>query len=443
MRCVLFLTHPNFHTYMSMNHDKQNKINCPHCGEAIDVNAVLVHQLEEQMKTAYNKKLAETKAEFDQKNELFLQEKEKFADEKKRQKELVEQELETKLRQERAVLEQQIKLKFREEQDEQLIALKNELDEKSEQVKELYKTKAEIARLQREKEEMKLAVEADLQVKLNETLTQERDKIRKTEEEKNALKLMELQKQLEDQKRLTEEMKRKQEQGSMQLQGEVQELAIEEYLKNTFPLDLIDEVGKGANGADCLQRVNTRERINCGSIYYESKRAKDFKPAWIEKFKEDMRVQGADIGVLVTAVLPTGMERMGMKDGIWVCTLEEFKGLSLVLRQTLVQLSSALDSQENKADKMVMLYDFLTSNAFRMQIEAIVEAFSQMKIDLEKEKRAMKKIWKQRDSQIEKVISSTINMYGSIRGIAGNEIQAVAALELPGYDDDTEEDEED
>ena len=220
----------------------------------------------------------------------------------------------------------------------------------------------------------------------------------------------------------------------MQLQGEVQELAIEEWLAMQFPLDSIEEVKKGARGGDCIQVVNTHNRVNCGRIYYESKRTKDFQPSWIEKLKADMREKGADVGVLVTDAMPAGFERMGIKDGVWICTYEEFKGLCAVLRETVIQIGSAVSSQENKGDKMHMLYDFLTSNTFRMQVEAIVEGFSCMKNDLEKEKRAMQRIWKEREKQIDKVITNTIDMYGSIKGIAGNAIQAVRALELPGGD---------
>ena len=227
-------------------------------------------------------------------------------------------------------------------------------------------------------------------------------------------------------------MKRKQEQGSMQLQGEVQELAIEEWLAVQFPLDTIDEIKKGARGGDCIQIVNTRTNQNCGTIYYESKRTKDFQPTWIDKFKTDIREKGANIGVLVTEVMPSDMDRMGLKNGIWICNYEEFKGLSGVLRESIIQVNNALSSQENKGDKMHMLYDYLTSNSFHMQIEAIVEGFSSMKSGLDSEKRAMQRIWKEREKQIDKVITNTIDMHASIRGIAGNAIQAVKALELPG-----------
>jgi hypothetical protein len=316
--------------------------------------------------------------------------------------------------------------------------MQNELNLKQEQLKELNRTKAEIEQLKREKDMVKeqtlMEAEKALSIKLNE----ERDKIKKLEQDRTELTIKELHKQLEDQKRLTEEMKRKQEQGSMQLQGEVQELAIEEYLMAQFPLDTIDEIKKGARGGDCVQIVNTRTKQNCGTIYYESKRTKDFQPSWIEKFKTDIRIKGANIGVLVTDVYPSDMQRMGLKEGIWICSYEEFKGLCKVLRESIVQLDSALATQENKGDKMSLLYDFLTSNTFRMQIEAIVEGFSQMQSDLDSEKRAMQRIWKTREKQIEKVITNTIDMYGSIKGIAGNAIGEIKALELPGANLDEE-----
>jgi len=208
---------------------------------------------------------------------------------------------------------------------------------------------------------------------------------------------------------------------------------------NQFPLDVIAEVKKGARGGDCVQIVNTRNRQNCGMIYYESKRTKDFQPTWIEKFKNDLREKGAHIGVLVTDVMPADMDRVGLKEGIWICNFEEFKGLCKVLRESVIQLDLAVATQENKGDKMVMLYDFLTSNTFRMQVEAIVEGFSQMQSDLESEKRSMQRIWKQREKQIEKVITNTIDMYASVKGIAGSAVADIKALELGPSDDSSED----
>lgn len=394
-------------------------IQCPHCGESINVNDVLVHQIEAENKEKFQEKL----------NEL-AKERAQFEKDKERENELFEERLAQAKKTVEKTLQDKIKKQLEEEQKDSLAELQKELSDKSEKLKEFNKMQVQISKLQREKLEMKESIELENQKKFDAQILEEKEKIRKKVDDENALKFATLQKQLEDQKKLTEEMKRKQEQGSMQLQGEIQELAIEEYLTNQFPLDTIEEIKKGANGADCLQIVNTFESQNCGTIYYESKRTKNFSPAWIEKFKNDIREKKADIGVLVTEVLPSDMERMGLKDGVWICTFEEFKGLVTVLRQSIINLDIALQSQENKGDKMAMLYDFLTSTEFRMQIEGIVEGFSQMQDDLAKEKRAMQKIWSQREKQIDKVIANTVNMYGSIRGIAGNAIQTVKALEL-------------
>ncbi len=410
--------------------ENTSKIKCPNCHHEIDVQDVLAHQVEEKIRIEYQSKLESEKQKYDQQAEDLRKEKEAFRETKKKENELFQQKLEERLKGDRLHIETKLKSKFQEEHAEQLKFLQEELNEKSGQVKELNRFKADIERLKREKEELKESIEAEAQKTINQKISEEKERIRKVEAEKNELAIKELQKQLEDQKKLTEEMKRKQEQGSMQLQGEVQEIAIEDWLVTSFPLDTIEEIKKGARGGDCLQTVHTRNLQNCGTIYYESKRTKDFQAGWIEKFKSDMREKGADIGVLVTEAMPVDMERMGMRDGIWLCSYEEFKGLCFVLRDTIVRLSDALSAEENKGDKMNLLYNYLTSNTFRMQVEAIVEGFSQMKADLEKEKRSMQSHWKQREKQIEKVIANTIDMYGSVKGIAGNAVQSVPALEL-------------
>ena len=417
---------------------KESKINCPHCGGEIDVQHVLAHQLEEDIKKTYNSQLASEKLKFENQAKQLETEKIAFEEKKKRENELFQDRLDAKVKEEKALLEVKLKAKLEQEKGEEFKLLEKELNEQSEKLKELSRSKAEISKLIREKSELKEAIEAEAQKSLNQQLIEEKEKIRKIEHEKNELALRELQKQLDDQKKLTEEMKRKQEQGSMQMQGEVQELAIEDWLTTNFPLDTIEEIKKGARGGDCIQVVHTRNRQNCGTIYYESKRTKDFQPSWIEKFKNDIREKGADIGVLVTEAMPSDMERMGLKEGVWICTYEEFKALSLALRESIILVSNASIAQENKGDKMHLLYDFLTSKTFTMQVEAIVEGFTQMKIDLDSEKRAMQRIWKQREKQIEKVITNTIDMYGSVKGIAGSAIPEVKALELPTFSDEDE-----
>lgn len=408
----------------------QTTINCPSCGDAIDVNDILYHQVNEQLKKKYQDELRKERDSFSSKLSDLEEQRQALSAEKEKQGEAVESKVKDELRKREAVLTSKIKNEAVEEQKDAMKILQVELEEKSSKVQDLNKVAAQLEVLKREKNELEEKYKLEAEQKVTEQLSGEKDRIQREEHKKNELRFKELQKQLEDQKKLTEEMKRKQEQGSMQTQGEVQELAIEEWLAEKFPLDTIDEIKKGERGADCLQTVNTRSRQNCGSIYYESKRTKHFQASWIEKFKQDIQDRNASIGVLVTEVLPSDMQRMGLKEGIWICSFEEFKGICAVLRESLIQISSAIVTQENKGDKMGMLYDYLTSNEFKLQIEAIVEGFTQMKSDLESEQRSMRSIWKKREKQIEKVLLNTTGMYGSVRGIAGSAIQTIPELEL-------------
>lgn len=280
--------------------DQPTQVVCPNCGENIDVNTLLAHQLEEGLKSKYEAQKKRDMQQINEEKEALQQKKDAFEENKRKENEMFQERLELKLKEASKLQETKIKAKVDEEQSERIALIEKELDEKTNQIKELNRTKAEIEKLKREKSEIRELLEVELQQKLSTQLGEERLKIQKLEQEKNELKFRELAKQLEDQKKLTDDMKRKQEQGSMQLQGEIQELAIEEWLMSAFPLDTIDEIKKGTRGGDCMQIVNTRLRQNCGKIYYESKRTKDFQPTWIEKFKDDIRDRNANIGVLVT-----------------------------------------------------------------------------------------------------------------------------------------------
>jgi hypothetical protein len=301
----------------------------------------------------------------------------------------------------------------------------------------------EIAFLQKE-QELKTK-EQELEVRLQRRLLEERgvmgEKIRKEELEKISLKeteyqlrMKELEKQLDDQKKLAEEMRRKAEQGSMQLQGEVQELALEEMLRATFPFDAVEEVGKGIRGADCVQLVRNTFGQDCGKIIYESKRTKDFSRDWIEKLKADMRHLGADIAILVTHAMPKDMDRFGQRDGIWICTFAEVKALAYILRDGIIKVYNAGRSQENRGEKMHLLYDYLTSNEFGEQWKAIREGFMSMRLSIQRERDAMEKLWKAREKQLEKVLLNAAHIKGSIEGIAGSD-----SVDLRLTDDEEED----
>ncbi|PDX45554.1 Caldesmon [Helicobacter pylori] len=429
---------------------QENQITCPKCQTLIDVREALYKQIELEnqnkflaQQKEFEKEVNEKRAQYHTHLKMLEQKEEALKVREREQKaqfdEAVKQASALALQDERAKIIEEARKNAFLEQQKGLELLQKELDEKSKQVQELHQKEAEIERLKRENNEAESRLKAENEKKLNEKLDLEREKIEKALHEKNELKFKQQEEQLEMLRNELKNAQRKAELSSQQFQGEVQELAIEEFLKQKFPLDSVEEIKKGQRGGDCIQVVHTREFQNCGKIYYESKRTKEFQKAWVEKLKSDMREIGADVGVIVSEALPKEMERMGLLEGVWVCSFEEFKGLSAVLREGVIQVGLAKKSQENKGDKVDLLYHYLTSSEFSMQVNAIIEGFEQLRADLESEKRAMARIWKSREKQIDKVFEGTINMYGSIKGIAGNAIGQVKALKL-GYDEGDLED---
>jgi len=398
---------------------------CPNCGVEIDVNELLYHELDKQVQKKYQTKLAAEQSK-------LLARQQAIDTQQQELEQTIEKQLTESLHTEKIKLQKQVEA----DHLERINAMQSELAEKSKKVVELNKAQSEIERLKRQQDTLRSEIELDIEKKFSKQLSDESAKIKQQVTSQSEFKVAEREKVIDQLKKQLGEAQRQAEQGSMQLQGEVQEIAIEDWLKNAFPLDTIEEIKKGALGADTLQIVNTLNRESCGKIYYESKRTKSFQPQWVAKFKTDIQEKGADIGVLVTAAMPEGMRSLGQVEGVWVCTFEEFKNLSQVLRESIIHISQALVVQENKGDKMGMLYDFLTGSEFRMQIEAIVEGFTQLKTDLESEKRSMQSIWKKREKQIERVLLNTNFMYSSIKGIAGNAVQSIALLELDGENED-------
>ena len=402
-----------------------DSIECPKCGYTIDVSSALTERLRKENEAALAKeRMALKKAE------------ETLAAREADFEEVVARQLSERMATERKAL----KAELEKETADQVKSMQEELQEKSAKVKELNLLKAEHGKLERQMQEMAEEYEARAQQKIAAEVQRVKAEAVLKAEESAQMKLKEREKTIVDLRDALKAANQRAEQGSMQLQGEVQELAIEEWLQDTFPLDTIEEIKKGARGGDCVQQVNTRSKLRCGTIYYESKRTKTFQPAWIGKFKEDMREKGADIGVLVTEAMPSDMDAMGQVDGIWVCTFAEFKSLAVVLRRMVIELDMAVESSHNRGEKMGMLYDYMTGPEFKLTIESIVEGIASMHADLESEKRSMRRIWKKREKQIEKVVLSTTDMYGAIQGIAGlKALPSMSALELPGGEEDGEE----
>ncbi len=388
----------------------ESKIKCPSCGTMIDIDEVLNHQAEERMNEKMKLKEQELQA-----RERDFEEKRVRANEDYKQK--------LEADRQKIALEEADKatLKANEEFQLKLEQQQQELEKRKLENAEL--KEKELAFLKREEylREKEQELELQLQRKLSEEREIIEEKIVKQEQDKNELRFREYEKKIEQTQRALEEAQRKASQGSMQLQGEVQELALEALLKEAFPFDIIEEVGKGVRGADCVQTVRNNFGQPCGKIIYESKRTQAFSNEWIEKLKADMRAQNADIAVIVTQTMPKDMEKFGEKSGIWICTYQEVGALAHVLRSSILKVFSVTKSQENRGDKMHLLYDYLTSNEFGEQWKAIREGFLAMKHSIDTERNAMEKLWKAREKQLEKILLNASHISGSIEGIAGME----------------------
>lgn len=220
------------------------------------------------------------------------------------------------------------------------------------------------------------------------------------------------------------------EQNSMQIQGEIFEIAVEDYLKSQFPLDSVIPIGKGIKGGDAIHTINSRNKVKCGTILYESKNTKAFSNSWVEKIKADMLDKAIDIGVIVTNTYPKDMVRMGQRDEVWICSMEEFKALCFVLRETILMISRNDSAQQRRSSKKDLLYDFFSGTEYRMQVQSIVQAIVQMSEDLNAERRAMEAIWAKRRKQLEKITLNTTHSFASIEGIVGDSIVPIEALQI-------------
>ncbi|WP_026063312.1 DUF2130 domain-containing protein [Pedobacter arcticus] len=428
------------------------EVKCPNCSHSFPIEEVMAEEyknnLRKQMLDFQKKKDEEAR----KKDEEYQKKEQDFLQKEKQQASLFQQKLEQEKVQmqkqadsEKAQLQKQLEENLRKsiatDFENQLQLLQNANKEGEEKLKTARLKELDFLRKEADLKTKEAEMELSLQRKLQEERVTLSEQIRKQENEKShlketefQLKLKEYEQKLEAQNKLVDEMKRKSEQGSMQMQGESQELIVEQLLQSNFPFDVIAEVGKGVRGADCIQTVRNSSGQTCGKIIYESKRTKDFGGDWIEKLKKDKISVGADVAVIVTQCYPKGMDCFGEKDGVWICSFEELKAVTFVLRDGIVKLYAATKSQENRGDKMHMLYDYLTSSEFNNQWSAISEGFMSMKASIQTERNAMEKLWKSREKQLEKVLLNAVHISGSVEGIAGKD---VVKLNLTTEEDDT------
>ena len=317
------------------------------------------------------------------------------------------------------------------EKNKQLAELQQVLRERETKLADAQKAQAELIRKQRELDDARRELDLTIEKRVQESLTDVRQKAKQEAEAALKLKVLEKEETISSMQRQIEDLKRKAEQGSQQLQGEALELELENLLRTRFPRDLIEPVAKGEFGGDVLQRVMGPLDQSCGTILWESKRTKNWSDLWLAKLRGDQRTAKADIALLVSNALPKGVDAFDLVDGVWVTEPRCAIPVAIALRQSLIELATARDAKKGQQTKMELVYDYLTGPRFRHRVEAIVEKFSDMQADLDRERKAMTRLWAKREAQIKGVIEATVGMYGDVQGIAGQALDEIEALTLP------------
>ncbi len=410
---------------------------CPKCKAEIKLNESLAAPLIEATRKQYEQQLAEKDSDIAAR-EKSMREKEKLLnDQQSKLDEQIADQVEEQLKKDRARIAAEESKKAKqaaatdlEEKSKELTELQEVLDTNNAKLAEAQKAQAELIRKQRELDDAKRELELTVETRVQEGLTATRDQAKKEAEEAMRLKVAEKEQTITAMQTQIEALKRKAEQGSQQLQGEVLELELENLLRAKFPYDAIEPVAKGEFGGDVLQRVVGSGGQAGGTILWESKRTKNWSDGWLSKLREDQRTAKAEIAVIVSVALPKDVETFEMVDGIWVTHPRATLPVAAILRQTLLEVALARQASEGQQTKTEMVYQYLTGPRFRQRVEAIVEAFSTMQEDLDKERKAIMRQWAKRDAQIDRVMNATVGMYGDLQGIAGKSLQEIEGLDV-------------
>jgi len=411
---------------------------CPNCTTEIRLTESLAAPLVADMRQQFERKLAKQEEDIGLREQSILEKEKQIA----KARHNIEEQVLVRLNEERTQLLQEASQKAKlgwalefEKKTQEVEALQAVLSAQNEKLTQAQKTQAEFMKKQRELEDARREVELTVEKRIASELEKVRSLAQKETEEGFKMKAMEREQLIASMQQKIAELKQKVEQGSQQLQGEVQELELEKLLREAFPLDTIQPVPKGEFGGDVLQCVFSQNGQACGSILWETKRTKNWHEAWLSKLRDDQRAAKAEVAVLVSQVLPKSVEVFDFVEGIWISAPRVALPLATSLRHALLQVGMAQQASEGQQTKTEMVYQYLTGSGFRQRIEAIVEAFSLMQEDLDKERKAMLKQWAKRETQINKVVEATLGMYGDLQGIAGKSMQEIEGLEFPALED--------
>ena len=419
---------------------------CPNCRTEIKLTESLAAPLIESTRRQYEQQLAQKDSDIAQREQAMRDKEKLLADARHKLDEQVASQVEEQLKKDRARItaEEARKAKLAaaadlEQSARDLADLQEVLKSRDAKLAEAQKAQADLIKKQRELDDAIREQQLTVEKRVQESLAVTRQQAKKEAEEEQKLKVMEKEQTIAAMQKQIEDLKRRAEQGSQQLQGEVQELELENLLRSKFPFDSIEPVPKGEFGGDVMHRVVSAGGQSSGTILWESKRTKNWSDGWLAKLREDQRTAKAEIAVIVSHVLPKGVETFEMVEGIWVTHPRAALPVAAILRQSLLELALARQASEGQQTKTEMIYQYLTGPRFRQRVEAIVEAFSTMQEDLDKERKAIMKQWAKREEQIERVMGATVGMYGDLQGIAGKSLQEIEGLEFKALADNTTE----
>jgi hypothetical protein len=409
-------------------------ITCPNCKSEIKLTESLAAPLIDATRRQYDQKIARKDAEVAEREAAIRDRAAALA----AQKAAIDDEIETKLKsgRERIAAEEAKKARLLvgtdlEQRSKELADLREVLKERDGKLAEAQKAQAELIRKQRELDDAKREMDLTIEKRVQQSLGTVRDKAKQEAEDGLKLKVAEKEEQIAGMQRQIEELRRKAEQGSQQLQGEVQELELEAMLRGKFPQDRIEPVPKGEFGGDVLHRVIGPLGQPCGTILWESKRAKNWSDGWLVKLRDDQRAAKAELALIVTHALPKGTQAFDLIDGVWVAEARCAVPVAIALRQSLIQLAAARQASEGQQTKAEMIYRYLTGPEFRHRIAALVEKFNDMREDLDRERKFVTKQWAKREQQITVAIGATVGMVGDLQGIAGRAIKEIDGLDVP------------
>lgn len=412
-------------------------ITCPKCKAEIPLTESLAAPIIEEARKDFAAQLEQKDLEISQREEDLRTEAKRLSDAKRSLDDEIAEKVAEGLKDERERIsaEEAKKAEFAVEKvvadkDKELEDLQGRLSSLDEKLAVAQEAQAELIKLRRELDDEKREMELTIQTRVQEDLENVREQAQREAETSLMLKVADKDAAIKSMQGTIEELKKKAEQGSQQLQGEVQEVVLEQILRSKFPIDSIEPIGKGEFGGDVLQTVVNSYGQAAGSILWESKRTKNWSNSWLEKLREDQRNAKADVSVLVTQALPKGVDTFDLVDGVWVASLRAVSPIATALRSALIEINQAKQTSEGQQTKIEMVYQYLTGSGFRNRISAIVEAFTNLQSDLDKERNAIRKLWAKRESQIEKAMEATVGMYGDLQGIAGQSLQEIEGLEL-------------